>query len=263
MNTFNTLLALLVITLVNANESSSKVASLLCEFDESSAICELLADNLDDDVKITAVYDRMNQINLTSESIDTNAMQERVKFMEITKTRMSLNIPQNVGGHFENLESFRITKTSLKFVARKPLENLVNLRHLSLDSNKIEIIYGDAFNDLVKLTSLYISNNKIDFLHPQLFVNCPRLRYFWCDYNKLEQIDGRIFENSKEIEWINLSHNRIVNVGIDFRELKKLIYVNLERNRGSCSFIFDEFLSNNASEKNSEFQEKVDENCKN
>ncbi|KAG5673186.1 hypothetical protein PVAND_003253 [Polypedilum vanderplanki] len=255
-------LSIILLIVVSANGKSLKDAFLLCDFDESRANCEIFTDNWNDEVEIKSIFRKNFNTNLTNESIDPKLLQEKVKFMKISKTQMTSNLPQNIENHFKNLESLRVTQTNLKFIARKSLKNFTNLRHLSLDSNKIEIIYNDAFHDLTNLISLFISNNKIDFLHPQLFVNSPKLRYFWSDYNQIEKVEENLFKNNKNIEWINLSRNKIENIEIDFRKFKKLFYINLEKNRGSCNLIFDKFQNDNESAKIESFQDNVEKFCK-
>lgn len=228
---------------------------LTCNFKKFQSDCKFFGD---EDIKnlvegkIEAVFsDNQNPVNA-----DT-------KFISIISSEMPENLPENFSNFYPDLESLRVAKTQLRTVRHEGLKNLTKLRHLSLDSNKIDFIFPNAFEDLTSLESLFISNNKVEFLHENLFTKNPKFRSLWVDYNKIEELKAGIFRNNPNLELISFAHNRLKNIQVNFEDFQKLFHANFERNLGSCSVKFDSFMKSEEERGVAlkEFQEGVEEMC--
>jgi len=226
---------------------------LVCDFQVLSAECQV--SGLQNDVselKVVEIIPKSENFeNLTT------------KFLTISKSYGFSSIPDKIGENFPNLESFRVTRTSITSIGHKDFEGMKDLRHLSLDSNRISIIYQDALYNLQNLESFYISNNKIEFLHPELFKNSLKLKSFIADYNFIPKLHERLFKNNPQLEWISLTKNKLKYIKVNFTELKNIFYANFEKNIEKCDVNLNEQSTDLEVrvQKVAEFQQEVEENC--
>lgn len=223
---------------------------LVCDFQLLSAECQV--SGLHNDVGGLKVVGTIPE----NENLTT-------KFLTISKSYGFLSTPEKIGENFPNLESFRVTRTSITSIGRKDFQGMKDLRHLSLDSNRISIIYQDALYNLPNLESFYISNNKIEFLHPELFKNSLKLKSFIADYNFIPKLHESLFKNNPQVEWISLTKNKLKYIKMNFTELKNIFYANFEENVENCDVKLDEQSTELELrvQKVAEFQQKVEENC--
>lgn len=235
---------------------ASSSVFLTCNFKKFQSDCKFFSD---EDIK--------NLVESKIESVfsdNQSPVNADIKFISIANSDIPENLPENLSNFYPDLESLRVTKTRLRTIKHEGLRNLTKLRHLSLDSNKIDFILPKSFEDLASLESLFISNNKLDFLHENLFIKNSNFRSLWVDYNKIEELKAEIFINNPKLELISLAHNRLKNVQVNFVNLFKLFHVSFERNFENCNLKFDAFLKSEE-DKNvglREFQKGVEENCK-
>lgn len=235
------------IFLLALSSISTLKVNLICNFSEFRGDCKL-----------------ENFTNLIeSEKVEINSEKFDVKFLTISNSKMPEEFPTNFDNFFPLLENLRISRTNLRTLKAEGISNLTKLRHFSLDSNKIDFLFPNALETFEELESFFISNNKIEFLHENLFAKNEKLRSVWADYNKIEKLSAKIFENCKNLELLSFAHNQIKKIEINFYDFNKLIFGNFEGNFEGCGAIFDGFLlsEEEISEKFSEFQKKIEENC--
>lgn len=239
------------------NGLSTNRINLMCNFQTLSAECEIFGVHEDgNDLKISSVIPKTDDLK--------NLTKFGSKYLTISKNFKIEAIPDEVGIYFPFLDNFRVTKTGVKVIQRRNFGGMNALRYLSLDSNKISVIYGDSFNDLSALESLYISNNRIEFLHPNLLEGLPKLRSFMADYNKISIISASLFRLNENLEWISLASNTLKDIMVDFRTFEKLVHLNFEKNHENCNIKFDEHVADPdiRLQKITDFQLQIEKFCK-
>lgn len=122
---------------------------------------------------------------------------------------------------------------------------------------------SDTFYDLPNLSELMMDYNEISTLHPDTFINNPNLKYIKLAHNNLRVLTAGIFRNNQQLEAINLRDNNFVDIQVDFRNMKKLVYVNLDSRLPSdgssvCKMRFSESTESTIDE----FQENVEQFCR-
>lgn len=250
------IMKLFFILLASFHTVASSSVFLTCSFKKFQSDCIFFGS---EDIK-NLVESKIEAIfNDNQDPVNADA-----KFISITRSEIPESLPENLSNFYADLEILRVTKTQLRTVRHEGLRNLTKLRHLSLDSNKIDFILPNSFEDLVSLESLFISNNKLDFLHENLFLKNSKLKSLWFDYNKIEDLKANIFINNLNLELISFAHNRLKNIQVNFVDCLKLFHVNFESNFKNCNLKYDAFLKSKE-EKNAvliEFQRDVDVKCK-
>jgi Leucine-rich repeat (LRR) protein len=123
-----------------------------------------------------------------------------------------------------------IIDSGLKYVERRQLAKMPQLKFLSLYRNLIESLPEDAFSDLVNLEYLIVSNNQIKVLPPKLLWNLPKLKTFGARDNQIELIPLDFFKNNRQLKWLSFRYNEITRIEVDFTLLPKLTILNLNSN---------------------------------
>lgn len=100
---------------------------------------------------------------------------EDVEEMLFDKNEQIAFLPENTDKKFRNIVSYSAWTCSLKSISKIYFKNLVKLRRLALDMNKIETIDADTFEDLKSLQWLFLNNNKLATLKVEIFANLHRL----------------------------------------------------------------------------------------
>lgn len=101
--------------------------------------------------------------------------------------------------------------------------------------NLIDHVYVDTFKDLISLREIRLDDNKIGSLEPKAFTDLPRLRVLDLKGNRIEELNTDTFQNLPELEELDLA----------FNSLKTLNFAALDQVCDSCMFAiwFDNFYS--------------------
>jgi Leucine-rich repeat (LRR) protein len=158
---------------------------------------------------------------------------------------------------FPKFEKLSVIRSGLKYVERKQLAKIPQLRILRLYNNLIEHLPENVFSDLVQLKELWLASNKITVLPPKLLWNLPNLFNFWVERNSIERIPRDFFKNNLEMHELAIYDNKITRIEVDLTLLRKLSVLNLNNN--SC--ISEGWCSYCNTFKLREIQQKINRNC--
>lgn len=139
-------------------------------------------------------------------------------------------IPDNVLSALSQLESFTITRTYLPRVEASWFKDIVSLKSLVLNDNKIGTIDEGAFGTLSNLRELNLNGNKLTELNTEWFGNTTMaIWYFTVENNtiskigdnffsKLPKLDGLILASNKpsenKIHWLNYFHPQLEDLAV-------------------------------------------------
>ncbi|XP_020294360.1 protein artichoke-like [Pseudomyrmex gracilis] len=117
------------------------------------------------------------------------------------------------------------------YVSCVELDNLKNLRYLSIAKNQIRNIYSDAFRDTDKLIYLNLSRNEIESenLNSETFATLQRLHTLDLSFNQLDNVPEVL--NEIQISILSLRHNKIEKIDSNaFVQMPKLTTLSLKEN---------------------------------
>lgn len=112
-------------------------------------------------------------------------------------------------------------------------ENLVNLQHLDLSSNRLFYIYTITFKSLSALVTLKLNNNQIYGLESEHVFNAQKnLQTLDLGSNKLSKLHVNLFSRQKKLTILNLEKNHLLWLDAElFQPLGSLIKLNLQSNK--------------------------------
>lgn len=131
---------------------------------------------------------------------------ESLEFLEMRNSNFR-RIPSAIG-KVKWLTHLKLQKGQLSHVGQE-LHNMVNLYYLSLESNRIQTVEGDAFIHNRKLRIISLNFNKIRSFYPGTFRSCRNIRVFKVTYNRLKNTTG--FPESRVLEVTNCYYLYICN----------------------------------------------------
>ncbi|KAL7015398.1 hypothetical protein ACKWTF_016430 [Chironomus riparius] len=173
------------------------------------------------DIKITGVHGTHEKDQSDNDVVKIWIIEQEAKFIP----EMS-----NVVEKFKNIHDLRIWTCGLKFIERSKLSIFAQkLRVLDFFNNYIEEIPQNAFDDLLRLEELKILNNRIKHLPENLFYNLKNLKYFFAENNEIEELPARLF-NETQIIVVSMKNNNLMNISVDFRNLKNVKVIDLQQN---------------------------------
>lgn len=108
--------------------------------------------------------------------------------------------------------------------------NLLNVKQLWLNDNKLREIDENTFKDLNLLEELYLFNNLIEEIEPGIFDGLSNLKQLRLYKNKLRKIEADTFKELNLVEKLYLSLNQIEEIVprlfVNLTNLKKLEFHN-------------------------------------
>lgn len=141
---------------------------------------------------------------------------------------------------FKNLN---ISHNSLRHIAPKSFDELLNIEYLELNHNELQHLHADIFNATSQLQHINLSNNKLTNIDTTLFISLAYLKSLDLSRNQLsndEFIESLALELQCHELRLNLSdnHYRIVNIS----SLLSFKQVELAGNWWSCKWLIKEML---------------------
>ncbi|XP_053222951.1 leucine-rich repeat-containing protein 26-like [Podarcis raffonei] len=110
------------------------------------------------------------------------------------------------------------------------------LRHLSLRSNILGVIYPQALAGLSELRELDLSGNYLIVLQPNTFLPVPKLRMLNLGNNKLLMLEPELLSSLPHLESLFLQGNALVSLSPDvFSNLPSLHFLRLHNNPWGCT----------------------------
>lgn len=92
---------------------------------------------------------------------------------------------------------------------------------------------------------LNLNGNRIRALHEKTFMNLPLLEEFTANYNEITHLDDDIFQNNLALRIIEMHHNHLTVIEVNFQTMKNIKLLNFEDNEcidmkyECCSHIMD------------------------
>jgi Leucine-rich repeat (LRR) protein len=103
----------------------------------------------------------------------------------------------------------------IRVISRHNFEKL-QVGHIDLSKNLIEMIDDEAVIDLLNLAFLRLSDNKMEYFNPKAFVNLPKLSYLDLRNNMIKKLCERSFDFlSTDTSQLDLSNNQIEDISED------------------------------------------------
>jgi Leucine-rich repeat (LRR) protein len=108
-----------------------------------------------------------------------------------------------------------INSNKIRVICRHNFEKL-QVQHIDLSRNLIEMIDNEAFIDLLNLAELRLSDNNMEYFNPKAFVNLPKLGYLDLRNNMIKKLCERSFDFlSKDTSQLYFSNNQIEDISED------------------------------------------------
>jgi Leucine-rich repeat (LRR) protein len=70
-------------------------------------------------------------------------------------------------------------------------------------------VYEDTFKDLISLKEIRLDDNKVGSLEPKAFTDLPRLRVLDLKGNRIAELNTDTFQNLPELEELDLAFNSL------------------------------------------------------
>ncbi|XP_063909619.1 protein toll-like [Zophobas morio] len=128
-----------------------------------------------------------------------------VKDIDLTNCKLD-DIPKSVFENSPNIKELKLGRNKLKGLPEGLFEGLRTLEELYLDNNHIETV-GKSFASLKKLKILHLQNNRIERIGVDDFKDLTDLTEIFLQKNRIVTIHNRAFDNNAELKKIDLSHN--------------------------------------------------------
>jgi Leucine-rich repeat (LRR) protein len=127
-----------------------------------------------------------------------------VKLLNLSK------IPKNFVPILRTLENLTDLNLNYNFIeSLNGFSNLLQLKALKVDGNKIQEIPLNFLEGCPNLEKLDLSNNVITLVHPEAFHNFRNLQILDLSHNRIGKLGGGIFQDNRKLESIDLSNNQI------------------------------------------------------
>ncbi|XP_044004106.1 carboxypeptidase N subunit 2-like [Aphidius gifuensis] len=131
----------------------------------------------------------------------------------------------------EKLETLDLSYNQLNSIQPGTFNNLLNLKHLSLQENHLTSLPKNIFTGLKNLESLNIGLNRLNYLESSTFVGLSKLRQLWIGYNNLTTLPKDIFYGLDNLEMLALHSNQLKYLeSSTFNGLLKLEFLHMEEN---------------------------------
>lgn len=157
---------------------------------------------------------------------------------------------------FKNFDRFFIANSGLKYVERRKLRELPQLRILNFYGNEIESFEEDILYDLPLLEIFAFVNNKVSVLPEKLLAKQHKLKELWAYDNRIETIPRDLFINNKELTHLWFGPNLLKKIDANFNQLPNLAVLDLRQN--DC---IDEQACNQCKYSFSDVQSLIEMNC--
>ena len=111
--------------------------------------------------------------------------------------------------HFPCLKLLSISKSNIRKVTKKFIDQFPMLRELYINHCNLETIEDNAFSNLKHLVRLDLNTNFFVTLKKQYFPKLINLQYLILKYNRIEYIEKNVFSNLKNLKAIDLRENKL------------------------------------------------------
>lgn len=173
-----------------------------------------------------------NTAEITALYLDGNLL----KKLDIISTKLrtlSLSNCTNISlGYFDTpyLEELDLSRNNFYNVLNVYFDMFRSLRILLLDYNKLSHI--PLLNNLQQLKELSLSHNMIEYIKPNSFEYLASLKKLSLKGNRIERFEKETFSGLEKLEYLDLSENQLSYLSPDWAvSLIKLEYLNVNSNK--------------------------------
>lgn len=125
-----------------------------------------------------------------------------LKLLDLSFNRLKLI--NNIFDKLINLEHLHLGHNNLQILEEGSLRNLNRLELLYLQRNKLEKLSKESFEGLSSLTHLDLTSNFIKTFQSDVFLPLVNLVDLTLDENPLESFQGKLFENNKKLNKLSI-----------------------------------------------------------
>lgn len=153
--------------------------------------------------------------------IFAGAMLQLVDFSNCQLTRVPRTMPPSV-------TDFRLGTNHIEHVTDTDLQNITNLKLLTLNNNRISSFAYRALRGLDNLEELWLSTNQLVYIPRGLPTNLKKLNQ---EFNQVTELESRLFSEDSMLRSLILENNNIATIHADaLHGLQWLEEVNLQGN---------------------------------
>lgn len=153
-----------------------------------------------------------------------------VKVLHIFASKIE-KLPDAIGGVFKNLTQLRVWGSGLEIITKECLRKFPMLEELILDENEIRELPRDLFNFNLNLRKISLNTNKVQRIESGLLEDLANLEEFFIRWNHIVFVPGDLFKFNKKMKQIDFSHNEIKFIGYELLDgLHELIAVDFRCN---------------------------------
>ncbi|XP_067130980.1 insulin-like growth factor-binding protein complex acid labile subunit [Centruroides vittatus] len=183
-----------------------------------------------------------NLYNLTKLDLTNNEIESihllvfrhlvRLEYLDLKLNRIK-DLPSDMLKGLSNLRIFSIYgNRRLSKIPSELFKKLHNLTKFDARGCSFSSLEEDVFSDLINLKFLDLDSNRIGHLSPNLLRNNKLLTRFTCWRNEILTLPTGIFRGLSELQLLNLKGNRLGNLPEDvFQNLSSLQILDLSQNR--------------------------------
>ncbi|XP_023243473.1 slit homolog 3 protein-like, partial [Centruroides sculpturatus] len=156
----------------------------------------------------------------------------KLEYLELGWNRLK-DLPSDTLNGLSHLRTFCITNNrQLSEIPPGFFKKLFNLNEFYARFCSISSLEKDVFYDLINLKIVSLNSNRIEHLPPNLLKNNKLLTRFSCSFNKIAKLPTGIFHGLSELQWLSLRKNSLENLPEDvFQNLSSLETLILSENR--------------------------------
>lgn len=127
--------------------------------------------------------------------------------------------------NFSGLETLCIQSSDINFPIK--VKNLMNLVKIDLSFNKIKNI---SFENLINLKILNLNGNLLEKIDEKMFQDLRKLEEIYLKFNRIKFISKNSFKDLESLRKLDISQNGEIKFDCNFRNLNKLLFLNLGQN---------------------------------
>jgi Leucine-rich repeat (LRR) protein len=131
-----------------------------------------------------------------------------------------------------NLKRLRLDQNKINSIDDHSFASLNKLLSLNLSFNSIETISNATFLGLYSLTDLYLNENGLISIGQNSFVDLVKLQSLNMATNQLKYIQNGLFRGLNELKYLNINDNELVSIEVySFSPMVNLIELKLNINK--------------------------------
>ena len=150
----------------------------------------------------------------------------------------NVNLQTKVNIQDKSLKYVFFQNSKIEFFTDEFVEQLEGIQFLNVNDVGLKHIDGNIFGRLNEIILFWGSQNEIERVDANTFFGCMNLEFISLKFNKISFIDDDAFYGLEYLYKLDLSSNRLKNIGRIFKNLYSLVDLDLSSN--SIEYLNDE-----------------------